>query len=396
MAETIYTPNEEGMRKLAALIKENDRKHTNKTRRLAHYATRQHEAVYMPGSAVKIVIPQSTLFAAFGGGIGDYNANIDYGNADFNALAISTGNYIPLSEGSTATGRNRITYARDCTVMERDSSGILAPGTETISCFNPGSLPIAAYTMCYAQKFPGSDAWIITGTVMPHAANTRHFEFSGSAVEIDGDSTDAKFMRNSTGTARPFDSSSALADWVHDDDVDVYIHHPGTYEITYGVAVSRGSSDTSDDTDWADSDDSDTTTLPNPRTVECELIANWNPAGALAGNWDQGNTLRVVLPARVSGAITAERTFMLNHTLDNWHGQPYCRLSMAIGNCEAFDPAGTAELQAWWVSIRAAGSPVQGGNQGSGYNAFLGTDGAFQWYGGGTEPESADFGEDGT
>lgn len=347
-----------------------------------------------PAEGVKIVsASSSTLYAAFGGG-GDTNANIDYGNVESNTAAISDGNYVPLSSGSLATQRRRITYARDCTVWERNSEGVLAATEETISCFNPGSLPIPRFTLCYAQKF--GDAWVIIGRVMPHAADTRHFIMTPSSpIEVAGDSFSAKFMRSGT-IAPKFPSSSPLTDWAHDDDADVYIHHPGTYEITYGVEVARGSNDSVDTTEWTDSN-SDTLDLPNPRSVECELIANWNPAGgALSGNWGQGNELKVVLPPRMAGYVSAEKTFMVTHTLDTWHGQPYMRLSLAIGKCSAVDPAGTVQLGAAWVSIRAAGSCVEGGNQGSGYNAFLGTSGAFQWYGGGTAPTAADFGEDGT
>lgn len=54
MAE-VYTFDEQGMRKLVAAFRELSRQHSNQNRKLAHYSTRRHEAVYLPGAKTEIV-----------------------------------------------------------------------------------------------------------------------------------------------------------------------------------------------------------------------------------------------------------------------------------------------------------------------------------------------------
>jgi hypothetical protein len=394
MAE-LYTFSEDGMRKLVEAYRAQQREMSNLRRHLAHYSTRRHEAVYLPGGTkTKIVTANQTLYAAFGGGF-NTNMNVHYGNVESNALAISTGNYIPLSAGDTATQRNRVVYPRNCLVWERDSTGNLVRTTEVLSAFNPGSLPIPRFTFCYAEACHGSDNWVITGTVMPHASDSMFFSIIDGSTTIDGGT--AKIIRASTFVHGPKTTSSPLTEWAHKVDADVYIHHPGTYEITYGVDVSRNSSDSADDTQWTDSD-GDTLDLPNPLYVEAECLMNWNPTGAgtITTNWPGNVPIKLAIPARTGSAgVTGQRTFMVNHTLDTWHGQPYMRLSLAI-RCTSGDGSadGKAKFNSGWIQIRPCGGGVEGGNQGSGYQLFHG--GNFQWYGGGTEPAVADFGEDGT
>lgn len=389
MAEEIYTFSEEGMRKLVASYRAQQQEMSNLRRHLAHYSTRRHEAVYLPGSAVKIISSTETLYAAFGGTAGTSG---DYANVESNALAISTGNYVPLSSGSEATQRKRVTYARTCHVWERDSAGVLTDTEEELEAFNPGSLPIPAYVFCYADKCHTSDTWVITGLVNPHDSGSRYFRMSGASTIVAGNQQ-AKINRTDSWTdVHP--SGSPETDWAHKIGPDVYIHHPGTYEITYGAEVQRYSSDTADDITWTDSR-SDTVDLPSTMNVEVDLIQNHNLTNITSG-WPINNErLKFTIPGGTSRGVTAERTFLVEHTLDTWHGYPYMRLSLAI-YCRTGNASSEARLNEGWINIRPCGGGTNGGNHGSGYNAFLGTSGAFNWHGGGTAPAGGDFGESGT
>ncbi len=396
MAE-VWTLSEESIRKLAKLVSAQERELSNLRRHLAHYSTRRHEAVYLPGSKAKLVTPVNTLYAAFGGGVGDenYNPNLDYANADFNSLAISTGNYIALSSGETATARNRQVYAGNCYVWERDGDGVLRNTEETISCINVTGLPIMAGTWCIARKVEGSSEWVAS-KIGEFANASKHFTIDGDGLIVSGG--EAKIVRTAP-TPQPESTATGSQDWAYVHGNDVFIHHPGTYTITYGAEVDRTNSWTADTSRYTDSDDADYVDLPNPADVEVDCLMNWNHplAGptSLVSNWPIGGYLIYMsLPAKGNKA-TSERTFTVTHTLDNWHGQPHLRLSLAMRvtghGTTASDT--TVQFVKGWIHIRPEGGGVFGGNEGTGYNAFLGPSGAHQWWGGGTEP--GDFDEDG-
>lgn len=394
MADEIYTFDEQGMRKLVAFVRELERGHSNQRRKLSQFGDRRVQQVYMPGSKVKIVTPKFFLFAAFGGGISDesYSPNLDYGSVESNALAISTGNYIPLSSGSTATGRNRQTYIGQCYVWEY-VDGILTNTLEELDCINVTGLPIMTGTWCKAQKVEGGDYWFVTK--MGEFANaSKHFDIPGESLQCDG--TEAKIVRG-TPTLEPEAVSYAEYDWAHVYNNDVFIHHPGTYTINFGAEIERSNNESADTTRYTDSGGSQYIDLPNPAEVQVDCLLNWNPLlpGTLAANWPiSTNLIYMSMPAR-GDVVTAERTIAVNHTLDNWHGQPYLRLSLAfkVGG-HGTNPADTkCTFRQGWIHIRPEGGGSSGGNEGTGYNVFLGASGAPQWWGGGTAP--GDFDEDG-
>jgi len=125
-----------------------------------------------------------------------------------------------------------------------------------------------------------------------------------------------------------------------------------------------------------------------------ELMRNYSPAdGNISSQFGTLEQIGVSIGPRDSQNATTERTVMITHRLDNWHGQPYMRLSFAAkctgGGSDAALASGL--LVECWIHVRPAGGG--GFNEGSGYNAFLGTDGAFQWWGGGSAPVT--FDEDG-
>lgn len=392
MAEEVYTFSEEGMRKLVAAYREQQRDMVNLRRALTHYSTRRHEAVYLPGSKCKLVTPISTLYAAYGGGDNStsYNPNLDYGDVESNALAISTGNYIPISAGSTATLLNRVTYPGNCYVWEENSSGVMYNTGTIIQCINPTGLPIAGATWCKAHQLHGSDCWVAT-KIGELARASKDFLIAPGTTVVAGD--EKKIIRYAP-TLQPEGTVSGNQDWAHVHGNDVFIHHPGTYTITFGAQVTRYNAPTSDTTRYTDSDDADYIDLPNPADVEICCLMNWNPSVDSLAAWPINERLIYMsLPAKGSGC-SSERTFTINHTLDNWHGQPYMRLSLAM-KVTGFGttPADTeVNFRQGWIHIRPEGGAF-GGNEGTGYNAFLGTDGAHQWWGGGTEP--GDFDEDG-
>jgi hypothetical protein len=388
----LYTFSEEGMRKLVAAYREQQRDMVNLKRHLAHYATRRHEAVYLPGSAAKLVTPISTLYAAFGGGIDDenYNPNLDYANVDSNALAISTGNYIAVASGSTATGRNRVVYPGNCYVWEFDADGILRNSETTIECINLTGLPIMGATWCLARKLHGSDYWAATKIGELASASKDFLITPGTTLVAGGE---AKIIRYAP-SLKPEGTTTGNQDWAYFHGNDVFIHHPGTYTITFGAQVTRYNSPTADVTRYTDSDDADYIDLPNPADVEICCLQNWNPSVDSLAAWPQNERLIYMsLPAK-GGGCSSERTFTINHTLDTWHGQPYMRLSLAMKvTGYGTTPADTeVNFRQGWIHIRPEGG-AYAGNEGTGYNAFLGASGAHQWWGGGTEP--GDFDEDG-
>lgn len=386
MAET-NTFSENAVRQIVELVLEEKRRSSAR----ALGAVRRHENVMLPG-VVKIVTPKSTLYAAFGGG---YNANnnLDYENVEGNALAISTGNYVPLSSGSLATARVRTVYPVACYIWEEDGDGVMQNTLEEIDCVNVTGLPIMTDTWCEARAVNGFNELVAT-PIGDMAKKSKHFSILGT-VSVDG--TEAKFIR-ATAVPKPESTSTSEQDWAHGNSVgDVFIHHPGTYTITFGGEVVRTSSDNSDDTTWTDSG-ADTLDLPNPICVEIDCVHNWIPPGNLVTGWDGLNhTIKIAIPARASGKITGERTYTVTHTLDTIHGQPYLRLSLAmkvVNTLGANAADSVVQFNGGWIHIRPEGGGQYGGNEGTGYNAFLGASGAFQWWGGGSAPPT--FDEDGT
>jgi hypothetical protein len=121
-------------------------------------------------------------------------------------------------------------------------------------------------------------------------------------------------------------------------------------------------------------------------SFDAALVTNFNPAGGgITSQFSSYFRLGASIGPGDSNPVTTERTVMLNHTLDNWHGQPYMRLSFAAkcfgGGVDADSAVGALE-QCWLHIVPMGGS---GTNEGSGFNAFNGS--TYQWWGQGTEPD---------
>lgn len=379
----IFTFSEEGMRKLVAMYHEQQRDMVNLKRHLAHYSTRRHEAVYLPGKGLKIVEASSTLYAAFGG------EACYYDSVASNALAISTGNFVPYAAASgsvaeSGTAVQRKVYPASCEVQELDADNNLRGTGEFISVFNPDSLPIHG-GYYHVTKHSG-DLWMVVSPYGNHQHNSGGFFTSQGSQTFSHGQT--KLITNSWSVQSATTNGSTK--FLYAVGESLYITHPGYYKITFGGAVRISTAP------------ANTYTTSGGQTVQVEsgaratlrLHENINPS--LGGITAQASTDQVgivVAPSR-GGAdndeMTAEKTIHITTSLDNWHGQPYTRLNLSL-ECEADGTSsdGSIGFDHVWINVTAMGGYGQR-NIGSGYNAFLGTSGAFQWWGGGTEPQALD------
>ncbi len=392
MTDKVYAFNEEGMRALSREVQAL-RNQLGSGRRLATYGMRRHQPIWLPGSSdVKIVNAKQTIYAAWGGGGSDDGNFISYGSAESNALAISLGNYVPLSSGSLATQRRRVVYPRLCYVWELNSDNVLEQTDTEISVVNFGGLPIITNSQFAVQKLAGSEYYIPIAkpSELCHAGK---IFLSQSGITLDGDGTPKLVRADWELDVDPTLSGANLTtDFAHTEEYDVFIHHPGVYKVTFGMMVSRTSSDTADDTEYTDSN-SDTVDIPNTMNFSAALVTNFNPAGGtISTQFNNYFRLGISVGPKDHQLVSTERTVMIKHTLDNWHGQPYMRLSFAAkcfgGGADAASAAGN--LGQCWMHIEPMGGG--GTHEGSGFNAFNGS--TYQWYGQGTVPDEL-FDDDG-
>lgn len=383
MAEEVYTFSEEGMRKLVAAYRAQQNEMSNLRRHLAHYATRRHEAVYLPGSKpIKLVRNSDSLPAAFGGPSHLYDLSSSGG------LVESYGNYV-----AGTTNVKRLVYPKQCTVWTRDDDNYLSEASEVLWAYNPGGLPLPIGW--YWAEADG-DLWRITGSLdsfSNHAAQYQIVKGSGTANFDYGTS---KFLYGSSWTG-PFTGASGSSRAFTYLNSDVFITHPGTYKITFGATIitGSGSSETTTNTDSG----GDTVTRPRPRVGHLALWKNFNPDLGDVATQDTGADTAKIFRARFTIApdgdsVSVERTILMQCKLADWHGGPYTRLNLSV---TSVNQTGSGSGQALtyergWLNIQAVGDD-QGHFSGPGYNAFLGSGGAFQWYGGGPAP--AFFDEEG-
>jgi len=341
-------------------------------------------------SGLKIVEASSTLYAAFGG------EACYYASVASNALAISTGNFVPYTAASgsipeSGTAVQRKVYPVSCEVQELDSDNNLRGTGEFISVFNPDSLPI--HSGYYHVTKHSGDLWTVVSPYGNHQHNSGGFFTSQGGQSFSNGQT--KLITNSWSVQAA--TTNAASRFLYAVGESLYITHPGHYKITYGGSLGVSS----DATNQYTTSGGHTVDVETGSRGTLSLWTNFNPSdGDVAtqyGTQSQFDYASIIIPPSRGGAsynkTTGEKTVHITTSLDNWHGQPYTRLNLSL-SCESDGTAsdGAINFRHVWINVTAMGGYGQQ-NIGSGYNAFLGTDGAFQWWGGGTEPQALD--EDG-
>jgi hypothetical protein len=383
MAEELFTFSEDGMRKLADLV----RSHQRETkRRLSQTSVRRHQTVYMPGSSSKIVRPSTIIHAAWGGPSNLYDRTTSGGDVE------TYGNYV---HGTTNVQRKM--YAGTCNVYEYDSSHNLADTTEEISVYNPGALPCYSRGTYLATPF-GGDYLITSGLdqFTHHRENYTFTHYGGGAQTLQFGKTeflDQTVITKSTGT---FSSTSAnLYDLsLQYDYSGVMIRLPGAYKVTFGIEVTGAGAQTYTSTDSA----SNTTTVNRHTRFQLFLWKNFNPdAGNLvtqgAANAEAGIWGTLPMDTSTSHQMSIEKTVQIVGTLADWHGGPYTRLNLGLRVVDMSGaPASNALTwqRAWLVVEPMSDGRIAGLYDGVGMNPYLGSSGTYQWYGGGPSPGGFD------
>jgi hypothetical protein len=328
------------------------------------------------GPSIKLIYPNSeSLPAAYGGPSHLYDLSSSGG------LVESYGNYV-----AGVTNVVRRVRPVQCTVWGRDSNNDLAATSELVWAYNPGGLPLP-FGWYWAEK--DGDLWRVTGSLDPFSNHSAHYQIVKGSGTANFNYGEAKFLHGSSwggvfsGAANNNRSFTFLSS-------DVFITHPGTYKITFGATVSAGSgsSETATNTDSA----GHTVTRPRPRVGHLALWKNFNPDLGDVLTQDTGADSTKLWRARFSippdgGSVTVERTVDLQCKLADWHGGPYTRLNLSIAasNLTGSGSGAAVTYERGWLNIQAVGDN-QSYFSGPGYNQYLGTSGAFQWYGGGPAP----------
>lgn len=337
-------------------------------------------------TAIKIVRPDTYIHAAWGGPSALYNTVLSGGDVE------TYGNYV-----SGVTDVKRTVYPRTASVYEFDGSGFLVDTGDNIELNNLGALPLYSRSFYTAQQFGGE--WIATGPLDQFADNSTKVYLSKTGTQ-NIQFGDHEFLDAKNVTIGSSGGSTDNKDLVHIPNAayDVFVRLPGHYKVTFGVDVSSLGYQTTVRTDSA----GHTTTFYRPIKVGIFLWKNFDPAQGNVVTQTSGfetgfpvvaaSYFMLTAPPDGSGSSQAnfERTVEITCPLADWHGGPYTRLSMSL---YVIDDTGSISNAVTWSKAWMTITPcAQGGvhYDGVGMNPFLGTSGAYQWWGGGPEPEYFD------
>lgn len=376
--------------------------------------------------AIKLVRPVEPLWGAWGG------FSDRYGNVALNTLAKSYGTFIYPDTLPNATQKTRIIYPVDATVS-RVTADRIEDTQDVIKVVNLSSYPF--YNRGYVLVSPiGNDVY----------TPISRFEGSGDTCgqimlddAVDGTGFipgvaefEAKFIRGTNVGAEmtAVDATPQRFAHVSHAHKDLFIHSPGCFEVTYGAELywnpyyppESGAVPLS-------SQVTKTATVPGVAgggshlhqidltngqgfPFYLHLVRNFIPTGSpiTISNFQAGTGtlhIRGVVPPLTPPqcSITVEKTEVIQTSLDNYHGQPYTRLSLVVSHDTfGFIPSVPGKkiriaVNRAWIKVAIKTGNGQGADA-CGYNAFLGpkTDfwkRGFQWWGGGPEPVK--FGRDG-
>jgi hypothetical protein len=389
----VWTLDEDGLRSLVRRFYDEERR----AQAAQFNANKRHENNYIPPQ-VTIIEAQSNLYAAYGGS----SSAIDYANAASNALAISTGNFIANNDEGTGTRQRRIIYPATGHIW-RPKGNYIYDNEEPVTVYNPGSLPITAGGLVTAIR--NGPMYMVTGRLSEHSHQSVTFRITNNSSNptVTSEGGGERFIHENVTIVPQGNGAAHIStdDFAHCSGSHIYIHHPGHYQISWGANIHKSGTGDFDRT-FTDSN-SDTHTHTTPIHVELALIKNFITSfGNLNDQWASITGPETIAHVTIAGDVassfkqTVEKTIHVSHTLDTDHGQPYLRLNLAMvmaANGGGTSPYPGATFNEAWITITPTGGSGFGGNEGSGYNAFLGADGAFQWWGGGTEPN--DFDEEG-
>lgn len=386
MAQEAYGFNEQTMREVIRRLDDVDKTYDMIRRRLATFATRRHEAVYMPGAAEVIYAKYGWQPAAYGG----------TGSTGITGTAATTnGNIRPTTRQFFPKASS------DWYILE---NGVLVAGSGSKGLVNVGSLPIAD-GFCPAIKIPGSDPiwsdlWMLLPDAPSHYASRM---FTWATESAGGDwsfsDTDSRLIRAASGTITTNDNTRDWAFGWHSG--DVMLSHFGWWEVTYGFKGHVSGSPYIELTTGAASAGTahtHTYQLPGGFHVQFGVHVNFEPGTTDIDSPE--DFIDADCYATPNGGITCEKTCWVETTDDPWHGQFHTRLSLACMVTEfSTDNPGTFVLDECWLFVKPASTSGnvgdgEGDGFGAGANQYPGgwNDGAgtFVWYGGGDVPIEID------
>lgn len=380
MAE-VYTFDEAGMRAVVALVKEQCNEIKSLKRHLTHYATRRHEAVYLPAKGGVRLVTYTHLPAAY-------------------VISSTERQYYPQLCDSTWE-------------IESDGEHSSATG-ERIYVANMGDLPlfsggsgngVALVAKAYTDPTYG-EVWGVVEVLSerPFAGACYDWFSPDNVGEWDLSAPDKVLLRVAPngGSAEEPSVSGDSRRWCFGYGGDVMLSHPGTYEVTIGARVLLSSSNPPRNTETtsdasAGTSHTHTYTVPTSITARIGVQQNFQPGVSTVGSSSLITNGELRIPLSIPGATyEAEKTFVFSTQTSPWHALKYTRLSVYFA---AYDEVGWESSGSPEISLSRAWMIVRPGQRDdgaqyleTGVNQYPnGRSSPFVWYGSSSPSDEPDF-----